>query len=93
MTENDKSLNELRLEMREQFSKLNSQVEVLQLSVEKIDHHIEGNGKPGIRIELDRLKQRHVNSQRINNFVLTAISSIVVGLCIIVVKFLLDAQS
>lgn len=90
MTENDKSLHELKLEMREQFSKLNSQVEVLQLCVEKIDHHIEGNGKPGIRIELDRLKQIQVRYARMNNFVVTAVSGVVVGLCVVIIKYFLD---
>lgn len=54
---------------KEQLAAISVQLENMQKQIEELHHTICGNGQPGLKIDVDRLKQR----QKLRDWVLTGV--------------------
>lgn len=54
---------------KEQLAAMAVQLDIMQKQVEELHHTIIGNGKPGLKLEVDRLNQR----QKFRDWVMTIV--------------------
>lgn len=76
-------LSNIHLDVRELHADhraLSEKVEEIKEDVAKVDHTLNGNGKPGLRIEVDRLKQDAARRQWLNRAIIGVVLTIIVWL-------------
>ncbi len=64
---------------KEQLAAIAVHIETMQKQVEELHHTICGNGQPGLKIEVDRLKQRQKIRDWVMGTVLVPLALTVIG--------------
>ena len=76
-------LNNIQLDVRELHAdhrNLSEKVDDVKDEVEKVSHTLNGNGTPGLKLEVDRLKQSEARRRWLNRAIMGAVLSIIVWL-------------
>jgi hypothetical protein len=76
-------LSNIQLDVRELHSdhrNLSEKVDDVRDEIEKFNHTINGNGTPGMKVEIDRLKQAEARRRWLNRAVIGTVLSIIVWL-------------
>ena len=92
MTDKDleKRIYELSEQVASGFATTSSQLESMSNSIKKLEHHIDGNGSEGIRIQVDRLREANDRRQKREWWFAGILGSMFVVLIGVIAKWLMQ---